>query len=440
MDETSMQTLARLSFDDLSLVIKECMKRLNILKAKKQKTEESLDLSMDVENEPLPQNTDLDNSFELPRKTAKHTKKPETPMTTVHNRFEGLTNLENDHENPSESQSDVPSTSQTIKSSSQDKAKVPSTQNKSTFKSFSPTVNTVRIPPVIIRDKSKWMQISKKLADERINFTNAKNSDHGIKVSTPSSDDYRRLTKFLDKHNHVYYTHKLPEDKNLKIVLRGVPVEISEEEIIQDLHFQNITPIKVIRMTKTAQKVPMPLVLVLVPQEMRRLYDISSICGLSIKVEPLINTLKAGQCHRCQLYGHGQSQCTAPFVCVKCGQEHGPGQCQLARKEPATCANCKGPHPANFSGCPFHPKNRQPPTSKPAPLPTKNVWAQLPTAPKTSHAQNTVPNTQAASHNNTAEITKILGNMLLQFSAKNPTPQEAKQFASDATKLIQLTC
>ncbi|KAJ8917087.1 hypothetical protein NQ315_013006 [Exocentrus adspersus] len=67
-------------------------------------------------------------------------------------------------------------------------------------------------------------------------------------------------------------------------------------------------------------------------------------------------SMVATQCHRCQKFGHGQSRCTAQPKCVKYGADHETGRCEKPREEPARCANCSGPHPARYRGCPKYPK------------------------------------------------------------------------------------
>ncbi|GFV48752.1 probable RNA-directed DNA polymerase from transposon X-element [Trichonephila clavipes] len=47
-------------------------------------------------------------------------------------------------------------------------------------------------------------------------------------------------------------------------------------------------------------------------------------------------------------------------------------ECTKSAKAPAKCANCSGPHPANFSGCPKNPINTKTNKNKP----TKNVWQE----------------------------------------------------------------
>ncbi|GFW74187.1 hypothetical protein TNCV_2523911 [Trichonephila clavipes] len=61
------------------------------------------------------------------------------------------------------------------------------------------------------------------------------------------------------------------------------------------------------------------------------------------------------QCFRCQGFFHSSKYCTRN---PKCGQPHLTRSCT---KTSATCCNCQGNHPANFTGCPKNPLNKPPP-------------------------------------------------------------------------------
>jgi len=54
------------------------------------------------------------------------------------------------------------------------------------------------------------------------------------------------------------------------------------------------------------------------------------------------------QCYRCQRYGHSADGCTSKRRCLVCAGEHHYREC--TSKQPK-CANCGGPHKANFPEC-----------------------------------------------------------------------------------------
>lgn len=60
------------------------------------------------------------------------------------------------------------------------------------------------------------------------------------------------------------------------------------------------------------------------------------------------------QCRNCQRYGHSATNCGEKYRCVKCLNEHLPGQCERKSKDDEgspKCVNCKKEHAANSREC-----------------------------------------------------------------------------------------
>ena len=57
-------------------------------------------------------------------------------------------------------------------------------------------------------------------------------------------------------------------------------------------------------------------------------------------------------CFRCRAHSHTSANCNKKVVCFKCVGAHYTRNCNKTRETPATCANCKGDHTANFSKFP----------------------------------------------------------------------------------------
>jgi hypothetical protein len=269
-----------------------------------------------------------------------------------------------------------------------------------------------KIPPVIIRDASKWPSISSGMKARHIAFTKAKPCVDGIRVNPGTSDDFRALTLLLEERNVPFHSFALPEAKTLRAVLRTVPVEIGLDDVHSDLVDQGLEPIKVSRMTSTRTKKPLPLVLVEVPKDKGQIFQLKTVCHLIISVERPHKKGTPSQCHKCQRFHHSQRHCHAQPKCVKCGESHESRACQKTREAAAKCANCGGPHTASYRGCPRFPrgylgkktpweapqnppKNRTPapprgPCEKITPChcpPPNNQWQRPPTIRRASRMQ-----------------------------------------------------
>lgn len=216
---------------------------------------------------------------------------------------------------------------------------------------------TKKIPPIVLRNKSSWVRIDNEMRRRKLNIVKANNVKHGIQLQAATVDDYRGITRMLSDDKHEYHTYELKEDKPLKVVIRGVPQGIPPEEVKSDLEQQGFKVNNVFRMRRRNNKNDeLPLVLVALPREQKKIFDLKTVCRLVVSIESLRRGTTRGQCYRCQLYGHTQRNCTAAPRCVKCGEGHWFYQCNLPKDAPCKCANCGGNHPSSYGGCPHRPR------------------------------------------------------------------------------------
>lgn len=261
--------------------------------------------------------------------------------------------------------------------------------------------NVVRIPPIILREAGKWTRVSQLCANQRINFTKARTCADGINITTPDAETYRRLTKLLDQEKAQYHSFTLPEERTKRAVLRTVPVEVTPEEVMEDLKAQGFRPLKVSRMIRDRARTPLPLIMLEVPADVDP-FEIKSVCRLVVTVEKPRKLQRTAQCHRCQKFRHAQHNCRADHRCVKCAGNHATASCKKRPEQPAKCANCGGPHTANYRGCPSFPKPyqrprttgqrpRRPANSRSYNLPEGNS-RPLPRHPMPPPTKDTAPN------------------------------------------------
>ena len=77
--------------------------------------------------------------------------------------------------------------------------------------------------------------------------------------------------------------------------------------------------------------------------------------GIIFKVEEFRAPISVQQCYNCQHFRHSAKNCKAKTKCVICGGHSHKG-CPNREKQQPKCANCKGPHVANYKGCPAYKK------------------------------------------------------------------------------------
>lgn len=219
-----------------------------------------------------------------------------------------------------------------------------------------------KIPPIVFRDKTKWCRVSTEIRRKGYNFVKAQNISDGIRVFPATEADFRGMVRFVTAEQVPFHTYQLPSEKMLHIVIRCIPSEIPEQEVLLQLRELGFSPESVARMRKSRGGAPMPLVLVKISKDQSKIYTLKELVSLDVSVETLRAKPSIGQCYRCQRYGHVQSRCTAPRKCVSSGGEHPSGECPRPKSERSTCANCGETHPANYRGCVRFPKLKTAPS------------------------------------------------------------------------------
>ncbi|TLO55185.1 hypothetical protein FEG31_19275, partial [Acinetobacter baumannii] len=218
-------------------------------------------------------------------------------------------------------------------------------------------------PPVILQEKAAWDRVCLALKAKNINFTNARNLANGIQIKVQTPDDHRALSSYLRKERISFHTYTLQEERELRVVIRGIPKELDVELLKADLLEQGLPVNSVHRMHTGRGREPYNMVLVALQPtpEGKKIFNTQTVCRLSgIAVEAPHKKGTPSQCHNCQLYGHSSRNCHARPRCVKCLGDHATALCARDQKtatEPPSCVLCRTQgHPANYRGCPRAPK------------------------------------------------------------------------------------
>lgn len=127
---------------------------------------------------------------------------------------------------------------------------------------------------------------------------------------------------------------------------------------IEDLNFLKVTHFTTKR--SVAENIPLSIFLVQLDAncQFHKLQKVNRLCHHVISWEKL-KKKDIIQCKKCQRLGHVASNCNMKYRCVKCNEQHDPGNCKLSKedivsKEKLYCATCKNfGHPASYCGCPI---------------------------------------------------------------------------------------
>lgn len=217
-----------------------------------------------------------------------------------------------------------------------------------------------RIPPIVLHRKTQITALFRTLEDKGIDFS-AKNMGNFLHIQTKTPREHSSITRLLISRKIEHHSFRLPEEKPLKVVIRGIPEEVDTEEVKIELA-RSYPVISVHRMKAGRSRKPIPLVLVNLTKndDGKKIFtELTSIFHLRIQVESLRNKTRVGQCFRCQAHGHSANCCHGIERCVKCAGLHRSSECKKPRDTPAKCALCEGDHTASYKGCPARPQPKR---------------------------------------------------------------------------------
>lgn len=233
--------------------------------------------------------------------------------------------------------------------------------SNTTFHTTSPNPNpkgfSIFITPI---DRSKSLnnvnpiQIAKAIREVCVNPVDfIKTTNTGLLIKCKNTKQVKAISE-INKIGSVDV--KVSEGNNgAKGVIYDIPLEMKEEEILNELKTQNVIGVK--RMVKRVRtdetiegkrqisQIPMRCVIltfskVTIPPEIHLCFQIKRVKQY---VPPVI------RCYQCQRFGHNASQCNSKKRCVRCGENHSFDECK--RKEERKCVNCGENHSAAYSGC-----------------------------------------------------------------------------------------
>ncbi|GBP16784.1 hypothetical protein EVAR_13394_1 [Eumeta japonica] len=117
-----------------------------------------------------------------------------------------------------------------------------------------------QLPPLFIHVKGRWSKIRKQCESKSIVILNAHNIIRGLKIHPAAVPDFQILSAFLVTLKFAYHTYSLKEEREFRVVLRGVPKELPIEEV-KDL-LTEVFPVQSVHWITNGAREPLELVLV----------------------------------------------------------------------------------------------------------------------------------------------------------------------------------
>lgn len=256
-----------------------------------------------------------------------------TPNIPTQNKYSILTNLANETiDNPNDSNSQQENVN--------DKTETPITKPK--------------IPPIYLHNTINHTALTEDIKKLSTGEFSTYYNTNTLKINLTKEDDYRNLTKHFNNNGIKYHTFQNPNGKPLNVVIKNVPLSLTEQEIFDELT-KTVPVTKVTRLlTKNKQPLPICAVDLTDNENAKKIFSLKGLYHSIVTVELRRKPSNTPQCHRCQNYGHTKNYCTLDPRCVKCGGNHQHQHCSKKPDDTPKCANCGGPHPASYRGCQHH--------------------------------------------------------------------------------------
>lgn len=297
--------------------------------------------------------SDEPQDFQSPRKVAKvaNQKASERYSLDTTNRFNPLLDHSYSNSNEMEHDSvDAPGPSNSLKDPSK----------------------KLKIPPIFVYQAENFQKLVEDIKSVvKCNFL-TENKGNKIKVILDNVDDFKTLTAFYDSHGVQYHSYKLNTNEEISVVIRNLPLSLTDTEIKQELESLDF-PVKKVTRLLNRIKNPIPLCIVDLENTLKtkEIFGLEKLFYSVVSVEPRRKPKDIPQCSRCQRFGHTKNFCNLTPRCVKCPGNHLYSECQKPKSEAPTCVNCSGNHSANYRGCDYF-KNLKLKVNSPAKPNNKN--------------------------------------------------------------------
>lgn len=217
------------------------------------------------------------------------------------------------------------------------------------------TISNIKIPPIFIHEQNYSQVIDSIHKNTSADFT-TKPERGSVKVMFTTIEDFRKYRKFCENKNIQFHSFKDPSKNNLHVVIKDLPTNYSENEILKELKELNYPILKVCRLyNKDRNPIPVCAIDLEDNYQGRRIFNLVRLFYSVVKVQKRIAS-NVIQCKRCQRFGHSQANCGLNPRCVKCTGNHHYSECRKSKNTAPECVNCNQNHTSNYKGCPEYKK------------------------------------------------------------------------------------
>lgn len=189
----------------------------------------------------------------------------------------------------------------------------------------------------------------------------------GARIFPATLQQHSEMSDYLVSQAYDFHTFLTADQKRKCFMIRGITSEhgFNCEDIYDELlragFSDEVTVLEHITASMKAKQSHSLFKITVSSNFDERIFkSIRSLHGIAIRFERFVSGAIT-QCSRCQHYFHTAAACHRQYRCVKCIENHSPGQCNKSPESEPQCVNCNGYHTANnYQKCDYFKNNIQP--------------------------------------------------------------------------------
>ncbi|GFT80944.1 nucleic-acid-binding protein from transposon X-element [Nephila pilipes] len=161
-----------------------------------------------------------------------------------------------------------------------------------------------RVPPIMIDESLNTTALLDEISAIVGVKIQARMTNGKLKVFPESIDAHRKIQNFISVKKLKSHTLEMQNQKQLKVIIRGLPIDYNQEEIIEEIKNQGPIPehISLLKSRRTNTNMPLFLVVLNKNPVNQDIYNIVHIGYFRIKIESLKKNTMPPQCYRCQQF------------------------------------------------------------------------------------------------------------------------------------------
>lgn len=148
-----------------------------------------------------------------------------------------------------------------------------------------------------------------------------------VKLTTFNIEIFRIVQKYIHLTRTKFHTFSLPEERILKIIIKGLLIDITESQITKELTDQSFDVLHIRQFSNSNRQFPIHQVTLKNHPTNKLIYNLDNLFYMSIKIESYRSTNPA-QCFACQWFGHSSLHCGYLPRCVKFSGLHLANDCK----------------------------------------------------------------------------------------------------------------